>query len=292
MAAMSKIDRRSFVVGASACVAAGKSQSAPSPSDQALAQFGRLRGAWPIEGDIEAEDIVAYNDKHYLCLVAHKSSGQSKAPNDDLRRWAFLPTFADKLAFDDHFDRQPGAFNARNVGRFNWSVTGEGYQTALVKGGYLSASGNTYFVMPRLPQMIVEFGTVAASQADSFTLAIGGTSYLPIFSRMVHVNFQQGITAPFWGDDGKAGQSFSDARYLKTTSFPAKPDQKRTMVIMIRDSLLFGFLDGQRSLTLCDGRLRGICAGADQVFTQNHLATFGAEQQYRAWVKTAPTPKS
>ena len=65
--------------------------------------------------------------------------------------------------------------------------------------------------MPKLPPPILEFGTESAADADGvFTLAIGGTAYLAIFSRMVHVNFQK-IAHALWWDDGKSGEEFSEA---------------------------------------------------------------------------------
>jgi hypothetical protein len=49
--------------------------------------------------------------------------------------------------------------------------------------------------------------------------------------------------------------------------------------------LLFGYLDGKQVLVMCNPHIPVLCAGATQVYCQNHMARFGAERQYRARAK-------
>ena len=219
--------------------------------------------------------------RHYFCVVPHKLSPIFT----DTDHWERLPMLQQSVLFDDRFDRTPGPLNGRKAGRYTWTTSGVGYQTAKVSSGYLSAAGNTYFIMSRLTAPITEFGTEASSGQDSFTLAIGGSGG-DIFKSMLHIHFGDGGAAPTWWNEGKAGQGFQGSRYIAGVPYERKPGAKRICQVSIRGQFAFAFIDGKQVLALCSDKIPALCEAATQIYCQNHMPAFGAERQYRAWVKT------
>ena len=262
-----------------------------TPVQAAIERFGRYVGSWPPSAAVEPQDIVQHGGSYYFCIAAYTPSPQSADPERDDLHWELLPHFNQATLFDDDFGHNPGPFNGRRIWRYKWYTTGVGYQTAVVRSGCATAAGNTYFVMPGLPPPITEFGVESAGDPPLFTLAIGGTSYLEIFARMLHVNFASGGANSLWWDGGKSGQPFANKRYSWTIPCVLLPRQKATLEVSVRGNLVFAHVNGLRVMVLCDDLIPGICAGATQVFFQNHQPSPGLERHYRAWAETWSNPK-
>lgn len=253
-------------------------QPAPVPAKadplfRDLVRIGRWRGQWQASTAYQPGDVVERGGTVYLVWQAGGPQGLEPVPL----------VAGETLAFEERFGGAAGPFlPGRKVAAYSWIVTGEGYRSARLGPGYVTASGNTYFVVDGIAPRISEFGsTLTLAKADGLaTMALqrGG------FGAMWHVNWTARAIGEmtFWDETGAA--QTPRPRYEWNSGARMTPG-RHTLTVRIRGNLLLGYLDGKPGFLWVDDRIGKLAAPATAVYVQNHAATAGEERQERVWVK-------
>jgi hypothetical protein len=131
-----------------------------------LIAHGRFVGNFSANNSYEVGDVTLYEGRYYFCFAA--TANGITSPPGDTAHFDLLPLVdSEDVVVNDSFDYSPGPLSGRKTHEgFVWGVTGAGYLNAYVDpGGFISSSGNTYYLMRYLPGPITEFGIVQSSMS-------------------------------------------------------------------------------------------------------------------------------
>jgi Dockerin type I domain/Bacterial TSP3 repeat len=251
---------------------------------------GRFVGNFSANNTYGVGDVTLYEGRYYFCYAA--TTNGITSPPGDTAHFDLLPLVdSEDVVVNDSFDYSPGPLSGRHtVEGFVWGVTGSGYLNAYVDpGGFLSSSGNTYYLMRYLPGPITEFGTLQSSMAapTTATTAISPNNLENNFSEMWHVNWGSADVGwtTYW-HDGKTGVP-ATYKFYYNSGLVYAPGSPHELILKIRGKFLFGYVDGELAFIQLSDMFETLTAAANAVYTQNHSAIFGNEKVHKVWIKVS-----
>lgn len=270
----------------------------PSSNDPVLADMakaGHYVGEFDAKYWYRSGDLVRFEGKYFLST----RGGYVTSPKTDTTQFIELPLIesGEVTLADDNFDSKPGSL----VGRVTdsgvpWSLTGPGWEQARIQDGYLSSSGNTYFLLGPTPAPITEWSVwaVAEHAPIMLTMASSVDLYTGYFDNMWHVN---------WGDLGVGGTNVwyaednlvaaaPDTIFSYNANLMVQPGAETKLTMRYRDKFVFGYVNDKLAFVQVAPLAEALNEDARSVYVQNHSSVFGEERQDRIQLRgVMPAPK-
>ena len=267
-------------------------QGLPKHDDRVLEDLivhGRYVGEYTADRSYVTGDVTLYEGSFYFCYANIETGADS--PPGNSQQFDILPLIdSEVFVVDDTFDYGPGPLVGRQtVEGFVWGGTGAGYLNSYVdQNGFLTSSGNTYYMLRELPEPITEFGLVQSSSSapTAATMAISPNNLQNKFSEMWHVNwYDTRVGASTYWHNGVVGVPAS-YKFYYNSGLVYDPGLPHEMVLKIRGRFLFGYLDGELAFIELSDMFEILTAAANAVYVQNHRDIAEEEKVERVWIKS------